>query len=585
MESSLSPKLKATLLTLHAIFITAVLVLAFVFLPKDNKSSPATKLQSIKLPDNVLEPDYPHYTASGKIVFLYRNSIDNQHYVAVINDDGTDLRNIYNGEPKPFYNNTNGIRLMPFKDNKRILLGDGILECEPSIDEVTDPEKQTKIIPIEYPEELLKFKSLFMLWSEIIISPDNVHMGWSSLLYTGAIVFISRLERLESHSNERNFISPRIDITRNKNVANDVKYVMKNVQIVSDLAYMKVDPDHPGFIIPSKYIHGGEIKQFTFDCQKLTLVGATTSGLARSVLQNLNDDIVSPICHEAGYDETTIISPNGKLGIVMTSRFSPKTSCSILGILPRPYSSFGLMSFTQAVYTYSVTGVRLTRKGNIGPALIDIEESLNDNDQERKYHGIDIHDPKDEYVFRSPMSWHYSSQRAIWLENAKNQMSKTRIRQVILDSSVYPASEPLKCEKETPDNIPYALDISALANMSVSMYSGKIASPLGIEKGGYINFEYKTTSTNVTYVNYTEDGTNFFDGSEGYSMNYQTMGSYYQGNVVMFNLNGNQRKVIGEMNCKITFSNPNNDMKLIREESYGKATYKGVTVTVDDMED
>lgn len=51
---------------------------------------------------------------------------------------------------------------MPFKDNKRILLGDGIIECEPSIDEVTDPSKQTKVIPIEYPEKLLQVPGLFL---------------------------------------------------------------------------------------------------------------------------------------------------------------------------------------------------------------------------------------------------------------------------------------------------------------------------------------------------------------------------------------------------------------------------------------
>lgn len=28
---------------------------------------------------------------------------------------------------------------MPFQDNKRILLGDGILECESNIDEVKNP--------------------------------------------------------------------------------------------------------------------------------------------------------------------------------------------------------------------------------------------------------------------------------------------------------------------------------------------------------------------------------------------------------------------------------------------------------------
>ena len=111
---------------------------------------------------------------------------------------------------------------------------------------------------------------------------------------------------------------------------------MKDVQVINDFTYTKEDPNHPGFITVPKYIHGGEIKQFTWDCQKVSFVGSTLQGIARSVLQNLEDEKVHSITHEAGYDETTIISPDGQFGIVMTSRFSPKTSCQILGLIPRP---------------------------------------------------------------------------------------------------------------------------------------------------------------------------------------------------------------------------------------------------------
>ena len=571
---AISPKLKVILLVLYAIVLVAVFVLAFIFLPEDEAP---TTLKEIPLPNDVSEPMYPHYTASGNIVFQYKNTTNNKIYVAVINDDGSNLRIIYDAEPKPFYNNTNGVRLMPFKDNKRILLGDGIIECEPNIDEVTDPSTQTKVIPVEYPEKLLNLKGLFLLWSEIIISPDNVHMGWNALLTSGTLVFISKLERQVS-----DFIDPRMNLSNNKYVPNNIKYVMKNVQVVSDIAYAYKDPDHPDYIIPPKYIHGGEIKQFTFDCQQLTLVGSSTTGLARSVLQNLNDDVVSSICHEPGYEETTIVSPNGKYGIAMSTRFSPKSNGQSLVVVPRPYSALGLMSFAQAAYTYSITGVRMSRKGNIGPALIEMEKTLKDNDQDRKYHGVDLHDPKDEYVYRSPMSWHYSSQKAIWSESLKNSETKYRIRQVILSSSDYPPGKPLTCEKETPDNIPYAYDLSILDNISFPLMSGNIASPLGVEKGGYIYFNYSMIKNNLTYYHYTDDGENFFDGSEGYTMDMKTMGSIYQGNVVMKNT---KQKVIGEMNFKVSFVGSGADMKLDRSNSYGKATYKGTTVTVDDMED
>lgn len=577
----ITPKLKALFLTAGAVFMIAIFVVAFKFVPDDNISP--VKIQTIPLPKDVTQPIYPHYTATGNIVFQYKNTSDSKIYVGVMNDDGSNFHIIYNGEPKPFYNNTNGVRLMPFKDNKRILLGDGIMECEPSIDEVTDPSTQTKIIPVEYPEKLLNLKNLFLLWSEIIISPDNVHMGWNSLLTSGTLVFISRLERQVSHSGESNFISPRIDITKNKNTPNNVKYVMKNIQLVSDLAYSFNDPDHPGFITAPKNIHGGEIKQFTFDCQKLTLVGSVPNGLARSVLQNLNDDSVTAISHEAGYEETTIISPNGKYGIAMSTRFSPKSSCKILGLIPRPHSSLNLMSMAQTAYYYSVTGVRNSRKGNVGPALIEMKKALSDSDFERKYHGVDLHDTAEEYVYRSPMSWHYTSQKVIWLENIRNDEHESRIRQAVLSKSSYPTGEQLVCEKETPDNVPYAQGIDAIDNMSFPLVGGKIASPLGVEKGGYIDFDYTMIHNTITYHHYTEDGVNFYDGSEAFTMDLQTGGSSYEGNVTMKDEKKN--KVVGEMNFKITFEGVGAGLKLVRDKSYGQSTFNGETVTVDEMED
>lgn len=573
--------IKITLLIIFSIIIATTITLAFIFLP-DDEYYPYS-INTINFPNNVKEISYAHYTASGNIVFQYKNNIDNQYYVGVINDDGTNLRNIYNGEIKPFYNNTNGVRLMPFQDNKRILFGDGIIECEPSIDEVTDPSKQTKIIPIEYPEELVKMEGVFFIWSEIIISPDNVHMGWSTLSTIGSIVCISRLERQEINPRDKNSLSSFIDISKNKNVANDVKYVMKNVQVINDFTYTKEDPDHPGFISVPKYIHGGEIKQFTWDCQKVSFVGSTLRGIARSVLQNLEDDEVHSITHEAGYDETTIISPDGQFGIVMTSRFSPKTSCQILGLIPRPYSALGLMSMSPLAYMYSITGVRLTRKGNIGPALIRISESMKDNDYDRKYHGYDLHDVSGNYAFVSPMSWHPSSTRAIWTENEKNDLTKTRIRRVVLHDSQFKPQKQIKCEKETTDNVPYALKLSDLKNLSIPWVSGKIASPLGVDKGGYIEYIYGQENVTLKYLNYTDDGITFFDGDEGYISDGQI--SSYRGKLAMFRLKNNEKEVVGDMDFNVAFSGFYNTLKLVRDKSYGYSKYNGIIATVDDMED
>ena len=63
---------------------------------------------------------------------------------------------------------------------------------------------------------------------------------------------------------------------------------------------------------------------------------AGDSTLAKSVFQNLVGEEKNPLTHYPGYEETTIISSDGKLGLVMTTRFSPKTSSYILGYMLRP---------------------------------------------------------------------------------------------------------------------------------------------------------------------------------------------------------------------------------------------------------
>lgn len=150
----------------------------------------------------------------------------------------------------------------------------------------------------------------------------------------GSTAFISRLEKRKKLTKQNDFISHSIDLTKNKNAADDEKYVMKNVQIISDTSFAFYDPSKPGYLRFPKFIHGGEIKQFTFDCHKVTFVDSTFCVLARSVLQDLNIDDVQPISHEPGYDETTIVSPDGKFGIVMTSRFSPRSNGQIFCLFP-----------------------------------------------------------------------------------------------------------------------------------------------------------------------------------------------------------------------------------------------------------
>ena len=65
--------------------------------------------------------------------------------------------------------------------------------------------------------------------------------------------------------------------------------------------------------------------------------------MARSMLQSLTIDEVKAITHMPGYDETTIVSPDENLGIVMSTRDSPNSNCAIFGLMPRPNSIYVMM--------------------------------------------------------------------------------------------------------------------------------------------------------------------------------------------------------------------------------------------------
>src|SRR5262245_22583967 len=107
------------------------------------------------------------YTYSGSMLVRFKRADDPEgkdHWnLAVVNDDGTDLREIFSGEIRQ-HDKANGIRQMPFQDNQRVLLGDYVLECEPDIDRC----ERAELVPITYPWEIEQEPHTSHHWSEII---------------------------------------------------------------------------------------------------------------------------------------------------------------------------------------------------------------------------------------------------------------------------------------------------------------------------------------------------------------------------------------------------------------------------------
>ncbi|MDF1516060.1 MAG: hypothetical protein P1S60_19785, partial [Anaerolineae bacterium] len=177
------------------------------------------------------------YTYSGKVLVFYETDVEPGEKdfinIAVVNDDGSAFKTIFSGVI-PVHKKSNGIRHMPFQDNKRVLLGDYVLECSPDIDTC----EKSELVLVEYPWDLKSDPNTLKHWSEIIIAPDNEHICWTILRTDiGAANGLGKLKRLSD------------------------KYIIENPQIISGLKYFEEDKENPGYIIPLT-VHGGEVKQF-----------------------------------------------------------------------------------------------------------------------------------------------------------------------------------------------------------------------------------------------------------------------------------------------------------------------------------
>src|SRR3954471_7096586 len=134
-------------------------------------------ITTVPLPDGVLAPSAT-YTSSGRVFVLFRRSQDPSDWLhaAVLDDDGSGFEEIFAG-PVPQKRTANGIRHMPFTDNRRMLLGDYVLEAAPDLDAV----QAVTLVPVEYPWNLTDDPLTSHHWSEIIVSPDGERIAWTML--------------------------------------------------------------------------------------------------------------------------------------------------------------------------------------------------------------------------------------------------------------------------------------------------------------------------------------------------------------------------------------------------------------------
>ena len=514
------------------------------------------EVKTLKLPEEAKNPSGT-FTYSGKVLVDYNKDGDNDvldHIrLAVVNDDGTGFREIFSGVI-PKHPTANGIRFMPFLDNKRVLLGDYVLECSPDIDNC----ERAEIIPVKYPWGIDNNKNTFCHWSEIIIAPDNEHICWTTLMKGFTFNAIGSLLREKD------------------------RYVINNAQVISSRKPFTADHERPGYLIPQAS-RGGEVKQFVRGGTAISLVGGgKNSVLPDSIVQDLASEEVLQITRLPGYEETTSFSPDEKLGIVMSTRGSPKTNCAILGLLPRPYGMISVQDLTMQVYLYSVAGVRSFRRGNIGPVLIDIEKSINKGG----YRGVQLNDPDEDWVYLSPMSWHPNGRKAMWPEMLRGDYTKKRIRIAELQDYVPGKAVPAR---RTPDDISYAThDGEEQLSSRPAGASGKIAG----KHSGYFEFSKKggndesfAGTTQSRYVQYSDDGVIFYNGHEK-TFKPSENEVVYEADLTM---SGTKP---GEMKCRIWFRRTGSvaPSKLLFDtdsdgiqKSFGYAEYDAVRLDVEEM--
>ena len=190
-------KLKLILIIVGSVILVTIIIVLIVFLTKGDKeeNNISVNLTTIPLPEDIIIDD-GHYLFDGNIFICYKRSTTNFTYFGVISDEGKNFKELY-GAPFKVPDKANGIRLIPFRDNKRVYLGDFIFECSDSSKTLSSCDKNKGVlIPVIYPEKVINNTFTHMIWSEMVVAPDMIHVAWTSLnMACGAVDFLGKFER------------------------------------------------------------------------------------------------------------------------------------------------------------------------------------------------------------------------------------------------------------------------------------------------------------------------------------------------------------------------------------------------------
>ena len=156
--------------------MVALIIVLIVFLTKGDKeeNNIRANLTTIPLPEDIIIDD-GHYLFDGNIFICYKRSSTDFTYFGVISDEGKNFKELY-GAKFDVSDKANGIRLIPFRDNKRVYLGDFIFECSDSTKTISSCDKGV-LIPVIYPEKVVNNSFTYKTWSEMVVAHDMIHVA------------------------------------------------------------------------------------------------------------------------------------------------------------------------------------------------------------------------------------------------------------------------------------------------------------------------------------------------------------------------------------------------------------------------
>ena len=176
-DKKTNSKLKLILIIVGCVILVAAIIVLIVFLTKGDKeeNNISVNLTTIPLPEDIIIDD-GHYLFDGNIFICYkRDSNKNFTYFGVISDDGSNFKELYGAEFN-VSDKANGIRLIPFRDNKRVYLGDFIFECSDSTKTISSCDEGV-LIPVIYPEKVVNNSFTYKTWSEMVVAHYMIHVA------------------------------------------------------------------------------------------------------------------------------------------------------------------------------------------------------------------------------------------------------------------------------------------------------------------------------------------------------------------------------------------------------------------------